>query len=316
MGNSRDIHPGHAQTDDCRKIIIYRGELDYLSSCILESPGIETGGNLFGLFTPFGIPFVHYVVGPGPGAVHEYARFRQDIEFLEHNADCLVGEHALHHIGTWHSHHSLGLAQPSGGDSVSTLTGMRECGLQSFVLLIGNCRRGKSMLNAFRYHAEGSMERLRWVVLEGESPFRHTYDGRHPNLIHRPVAIPDMMPLDECELLPATTVAKPQTPVFDHGYWLESKDNRKQLAAIVKFLKTEFGTVAIYQTSSSTVEVEVTDEDATPYRFVFGPAFPSEAPRLLAPKGKKLKYRVAPAWDLGSTSISEAFINYFKTIII
>ena len=44
--------------DDNGKIIIYKSELDYLSKCILESPQMETGGNLFGLWTPFGIPFI------------------------------------------------------------------------------------------------------------------------------------------------------------------------------------------------------------------------------------------------------------------
>ena len=44
--------------DNNGKIIIYKSELDYLSKCILESPQMETGGNLFGLWTPFGIPFI------------------------------------------------------------------------------------------------------------------------------------------------------------------------------------------------------------------------------------------------------------------
>ena len=64
--------------DDNQKIIIYKGELDYLSKCILESPQVETGGNLFGLWTPFGIPFIQYVVGPGKNAEHHNTHFRQD----------------------------------------------------------------------------------------------------------------------------------------------------------------------------------------------------------------------------------------------
>lgn len=51
---------GRVQNEKCRnndrKIIIYKSELDYLSKCILESPQMETGGNLFGLWTPFGVP--------------------------------------------------------------------------------------------------------------------------------------------------------------------------------------------------------------------------------------------------------------------
>ena len=98
---------------------------------------METGGNLFGLWTPFGIPFIQYIVGPGRKAEHHHTHFRQDFDFLDKNADFLVKEHALHHIGTWHSHHSLELDHPSGGDTHSTLSGMRECHLRSFVLLIG-----------------------------------------------------------------------------------------------------------------------------------------------------------------------------------
>lgn len=68
------------------KVIIYQSELDYLSKCILESPYIEIGGNLLGLMTPFGKPFIQYVVGPGPRAQHHIDHFRQESARI-----CLTG---------------------------------------------------------------------------------------------------------------------------------------------------------------------------------------------------------------------------------
>lgn len=295
------------------KIIIYQSELDYLSKCILESPQIETGGNLFGLWTPFGIPLVHYVVGPGPNAIHNPTHFRQDFDFLDRNADFLVNEHALHHIGSWHSHHSLGLTQPSTGDTESTLSGMRECHLARFILLIGNYRRGKSMVNAFSYFSNGKCVKLKWVILKGDSPFRLIYDKAHPNLLFKPHGIADMMPLEESSLINDTEIPRPQPPVFDESYWLAVPENKKEFAVIVKFLKTEFENVFIYQANDSTVEIKI-ETLSTTYKFVFDKTFPRESPKLLAPKNQALKYKSIPEWSIEGKSISEAFIHFFKTI--
>lgn len=311
--NKDKNRPQPVRIDDSRKIIIYQSELDYLSKCILESPQIETGGNLFGLWTPFGIPLIHYVVGPGPKAVHNPTHFKQDFDFLDKNADCLVKEHALHHIGSWHSHHSLGLAEPSCGDTESTLSGMRECNLASFVLLIGNYRQGKSTANAFRYYNNGDCVKLKWIVLEGDSPFRSVYDKVHHKLVYKPKGEPNMASLEESKLIEDKHPIVPKVPVFEPDYWLSMPDNQKELMAIVKFLKTEFDTVKIFQVSSSTVEIQVIDS-MVPYKFVFGSRFPKEAPMLLAPKGQYLKYRSIPEWKTEGLSISEAFIHYFKTI--
>lgn len=301
--------------DDSRKIIIYRSELDYLSRCILESPQLETGGNLFGLWTPFGIPFIQYVVGPGQKAEHHGAHFRQDFDFLDKNADYLVKEHALHHIGTWHSHHSLKLDRPSDGDTHSTLSGMRECGLKSFILLIGNYRQGRSSINAFRYYDNGSCVELKWIVLDGESPIRSVYDKAHPDIVYMPhIKKPDMMPLERTSLIGGKD-KDPQPPAFDAGYWLSSKDNKREFAAIVKYLKTKFDDVGIFLMDPSTVEVKVNDSKDV-YKFVFDRTFPDKPPKLLVPKGNGVRFRSAPEWDIDGKSISEAFIHFFNTIEI
>lgn len=300
--------------NDDRKIIIYKSELDYLSKCILESPQMETGGNLFGLWTPFGIPFIQYVVGPGRNAEHHHAHFRQDFDFLDKNADFLVREHALHHIGTWHSHHSLGLDHPSDGDTRSTLSGMRECHLRSFVLLIGNYRHGRSMVNAFRYYDNGSCIRLKWIILDGESPVRQIYDRTHPAFVYKPKGDPRMMALEQTTLNGDSNEAS-QVPAFDDDYWLSVKENKKEFASIVKYLKTEFENVSVFQLDSSTVEVKMSAPEGV-YKFVFDKTFPDSPPRLLAQWKNEVKLKSEPDWSIEGKSISEAFIHFYNTIEI
>lgn len=300
--------------DDNGKIIIYKSELDYLSKCILESPQMETGGNLFGLWTPFGIPFIQYIVGPGRKAEHHHTHFRQDFDFLDKNADFLVKEHALHHIGTWHSHHSLELDHPSGGDTHSTLSGMRECHLRSFVLLIGNYRHGRSTVNAFRYYDNGSCIKLKWIILEGESPVRQIYDKNHPDIIYKPKGEPDMMALEQTSLTNNSHMDS-KVPAFDTDYWLSSKENKKEFAVIIKYLKTEFENVSVFQLDSSTVEVKMTDAKDV-YKFIFDKTFPYNPPKLLAQRNNGVKFKSVPKWDINGKSISEAFINFYNTIEI
>lgn len=301
--------------DDNQKIIIYKGELDYLSKCILESPQVETGGNLFGLWTPFGIPFIQYVVGPGKNAEHHNTHFRQDFDFLDRNADCLVREHALHHIGTWHSHHSLKLDHPSDGDSNSTLSGMKECNLKSFILLIGNYRQGKSTINAFRYYNNGYYVKLKWIILNGVSPIRLIYDKSHSDIVYTPlIQKANMMPLEQSSLIDDNSKAL-QPPTFDANYWLSFKDNRKEFAIIVGYLKNNFDNVNIFFLNPSTVEVKISDsKDA--YKLILDKTFPKNPPKLLASKGNTNKFKSAPKWDIDGKSISEAFINFLRTIEI
>ena len=50
-------------------VYIYRGELDFMARTILDSPHMETGGNLFGYWTPSGDAVIMYVLGPGRKSV-------------------------------------------------------------------------------------------------------------------------------------------------------------------------------------------------------------------------------------------------------
>ncbi|MDR2774133.1 MAG: hypothetical protein LBC19_05225 [Tannerella sp.] len=168
-------------------VIIYKGELDYISRCILDYPDIETGGNLFGYRTPQGVPVVLYALGPGEKARHHPTMFMQDVDFFGRNADFLIKEHALSHIGSWHSHHRLNLCEPSGGDTASVLEGMRESNVESFLLVIGNCYSGVTTANAYGFSLSSHNYReCRWSLLDGDSPLRIQFDRAHPHLAYQP----------------------------------------------------------------------------------------------------------------------------------
>ena len=102
-------------------VYIYRGELDFMARTILDSPHMETGGNLLGYWTPNGDAVIMYVLGPGRRSVCRFTSFIQDADYLQLHADRLFEEYHLSHIGVWHSHHGLGLSYPSGGDVQSNL---------------------------------------------------------------------------------------------------------------------------------------------------------------------------------------------------
>lgn len=297
--------------DNGNKVLIYESELDYMSQCILDRQYMETGGNLFGLYTPFGIPFIQYVVGPGPQAVHEYTHFRQDFKFLDRNADALVAEHALHHIGSWHSHHNLGLAEPSGGDSVSTFDGIRECGLQSFLLIIGNCRRGVSTVKPFRYHADGRCELLSWVILPGTSPVRKVYDLIHQELVHVPSAPANMDALRTSCLTGAAPAARPVV-TYPDGYWFEKSENRKELVRMVNHLKITYESVKVFQKDDRTIELAVSRGSKRMY-IHFDMTFPM-CPPVIYPEGADVIHMKNDYnWSLLDTP-ADAFIKLIDTI--
>ena len=121
-----------SQNEPASIAIIYRSELDYISRCILDNTNIETGGQLFGFWTADKLPVVLYAIGPGPHANHQSAFFNQDVDYLTRVGRPIVEHFGLQHIGEWHSHHQLGLAQPSGHDANTMLSTIRDKHLIQF----------------------------------------------------------------------------------------------------------------------------------------------------------------------------------------
>lgn len=214
-------------------VITYQSELDALSRYILDYPQIETGGQLFGFWTAGGVPVVLFALGPGARANHQVTFFNQEIAYLEHVGERLIARLGLQHIGEWHSHHQLGLSVPSGHDVTTMVRSIRRRNLGRFLLAIGNCRAGRSTINAYPFtqSAGAAYATAAWEVKPGLSPFRAAIEG---------------------DVALAAMIAPPRTPLANHGnlrlvaplptlapptyakhYWLSEKANNRVLQAII-----------------------------------------------------------------------------------
>ena len=98
------------------QVYIYESERKAIIAATREFPDDETGGDLFGTFTHGGMPVIWLASGPGPKVRRNRVHFEQDSDFTTHWERRLKQEFGLQYIGSWHSHHRLGLREPSSGD--------------------------------------------------------------------------------------------------------------------------------------------------------------------------------------------------------
>ena len=119
------------------KVFMFEEDYQMMVSLVLNYPDLETGGDLFGLWTANGDAVLHVILGPGQNCKRTGASFYQDIGYLQRNGELLTKDYMLCHIGEWHSHHQLHLFQPSGGDS-STVIRNYPRGVCGFLLIIAN----------------------------------------------------------------------------------------------------------------------------------------------------------------------------------
>ena len=134
------------------QLTIHNGELAQLQSWVLLHENIETGGDLFGLWSTENTAVVHLVLGPGERSRRTTTSFFQDAEYLGAKGRQIVQEYGLCHIGEWHSHHTLGLAKPSAGDESTVWRHMPNNGFKRFIVCIANIDRGESR-GSHRYRA-------------------------------------------------------------------------------------------------------------------------------------------------------------------
>ena len=168
-----------------RKAVIFKGEMDFISRCILDRRNIETGGQLFGYWTEDGTPVILYAIGPGPRANHQLTFFNQDVDYLVKVGNILRNRYGLHHIGEWHSHHQLGLAKPSGHDSRNMTDVIKRRNLGEFLLCIGNCDNLSSSLNAFLCNSS-ECRSIKWDYVMTDSPLRQVIDYDLGRIICQP----------------------------------------------------------------------------------------------------------------------------------
>lgn len=138
------------------KVFMFEEDYRMIESLVLRYPNLETGGDLFGLWTTEGNAVLHVVLGPGQDCKRTGASFYQDISYLKENGELLTQDYMLCHIGEWHSHHQLHLFQPSGGDS-STVIRNYPRGVCGFLLVIANILSSHQVkLSAYLYTESSS----------------------------------------------------------------------------------------------------------------------------------------------------------------
>ena len=135
-------------------------------------PHIETGGNLFGLWTTTGSVVIHVVLGPGQHCRRTNTSFHQDLEYMGRVGRFVNDNYMLCHIGEWHSHHNLSLSKPSAGDE-STIRRNFPQGMSKFLVIIANIRNGDTIQLSPYFFTDGGTryELAERVVLDSDSPF-------------------------------------------------------------------------------------------------------------------------------------------------
>ena len=285
--------------------IIYKSEFDYISRCILDCTNIETGGQLFGFWTAERVPVVLYAIGPGPNANHQGAFFNQDVDYLTRVGRPIVEHFGLQHIGEWHSHHQLGLAQPSTHDANTMISTIKDKHLGQFLLCIGNCTNTSSTLNAFNF-SEFSQNyvKAQWCIKDIESPFRKPIDIElAPFLVH---------PRTEqanTETVYSTESQQNLPPEYKDSYWFSIKENRQ----ILKQIMDALGQCSIQQDNSGYIYLIKNCGDSLDTIF-FPEDFPQQTPRIKRRYSNNTISELNVPWSYNGDLLND-FINYYNQTI-
>ena len=291
------------------KSIIYISELDYISRCVLDYPNIETGGDLFGFWTHSGYPVIQYVIGPGPNANHQSTFFNQDGNYLSEIGNKLRETHGLQHIGEWHSHHQLGLAEPSGHDISTVCKAIAQYNLSNFFLVITNIRGNSSSVNGFMFNREKGrdFDYAGWVILESHSPIRQDFDLKHQDLVYQPRT-------KEASLLDLSKATFNNLeffkPEYSSEYWLSEKPNHLVLKGIIEALGRFVANVQVFQRNDDkTIYLEF-HKDNKEYVVIFPIDFPKT--NLIILDKTENKSIEGVNWEF-SGDILDSSLNYIKS---
>jgi hypothetical protein len=297
------------------KAIIYKGELDYISRCVLDYPDIETGGDLFGFWTYSGYPVIQYVIGPGKRSNHQVAFFNQDIDYLKEVGNALRQAHGLQHIGEWHSHHRLGLAEPSGHDITTVTKAIYNYNLGKFFLVITNVRESSSGINGFMFNKEQGrvFDYVGWVVLNNDSPIRDSFDRESANLVYKPrtnqASITDLTPTT----LSDTEFVKPE---YSPEYWLSDKSNHKTLKNIIDGLSGSVEEIQVFQNNEDKSIYLMFRYKGKSYSLSFSQDFPQSKPviRELTNEREATVDTSDEQWD-SELEISKSTLVFTKNVL-
>ena len=133
---------------------------------------IETGGNLFGLWTTWGNAVIDVVLGPGKNCRRTTTSFHQDIEYMHRVGRFVNDNYMLCHIGEWHSHHNLSLNKPTSADE-QTIRHNFPQGVTKFLVIFANIKSTDTIVLSPYFFTDGGRryEKAEYVVLNDDGPF-------------------------------------------------------------------------------------------------------------------------------------------------
>ena len=120
------------------KVYMFEEDIAMVQKLVLLYPDVETGGDLFGLWTTEGDAVLHIVLGPGKNCSRTDVSFNQDIPYLQRNGELLTENYMLVHIGEWQSYYQQRLFKPRHGDSSTVIRYFPRGAVYGFLLIIAN----------------------------------------------------------------------------------------------------------------------------------------------------------------------------------
>jgi hypothetical protein len=302
-----------------RHLLCFENEIQRMAREVGSWDDIETGGDLFGFWTHSGAPAVHYVLGPGPGARREVTAFFQDRAYLEAEATRLNDMYGLQHIGEWHSHHRLGLNEPSGGDARTVRRALDRYGFERFALIICTLDgpRGSPVVRLNPYLFESGIEPhvcCPWAVLPGASPIRGVEKGLSDDAVSSQRVGCHLHPSSTtmAELRDGSPRSDPIESLGDHWYTTDTGQRRLKLE--LEAMENHQFTVRMRVDDRDRIVFDVTGSGRSgSYRLM--PGYPTEAPVVLGPvlddpdQQRRERFRIQEAWRPGASVASlHAFV--------
>lgn len=170
---------------------VYASELNVLVDEMHRHRTVETGGDLFGLWSHGDVPTIFLASRPGHAAIRQRLSFQQDVASHRATEQAVWERFGVQCVGMWHSHHSIGLEVLSRGDLGRTMRYARRSNRTRFVDLLG-FQRDHWHVRPFVYRDAGlgRTRATRLEVLPGVSPLRAALDGSVAALRGAPLGPP------------------------------------------------------------------------------------------------------------------------------
>jgi hypothetical protein len=198
----------------------------------------------------------------------------------------LNGKYGLEHIGGWHSHHRLALAQPSSGDVNTMRNALRDNNIPFFLISICNIGdNSRVTINGFLFSKKYDRDYLscKWEVLEGISPVRESLQKNDSNLFITPgskkVPIEVVNSSETNVSSKSEKTEKPKLPT--DSYWT-TKEGKEYLKMVYEKLKQrdDLSNVELLQLSDQRIAVSF-ERGRGIYEIRFPNDFPTTAPEVI-----------------------------------